>query len=274
MRPLKTSQGLARLVLPLALAAAACGSPVPGATPPAMIRIPVGGVDLDTDFAGLDAKMGGAFVPGVRSGARNCYAEALRSDPNERGEIAFVVKPPPGEGPFLVTLEKRGAIGSALVACVEEVFGSFYHYTDKEPFDSVVGTLRFEPEWITAPAPPTPEEVRAVLDRHYPPPRIVRIVKATLTGAWDDVDSAEVIRSYNYDLDVVFSANGYEADCQHNGPYKVFSRRPFNYSRYAGHSCEIRVRKAGDHASDTATVVYHLRYYPEVGNWELPGRDR
>ena len=283
MRSLKTPLRLAGLALPMALAAARCGAPAPAATrpasgpatasAPATVRIPIGDTDLDVDDMGLEQKMGGAFKLGVRSGANGCYVEALRSDPNAKGEIAFVVKPPPGEGPFLVTLERRGLISDAVVACVERVFGSFYHYTDKEPFDSVEGTLRFAPEWITAPAPPTPEAVRPLLDRRYAPTGTVRIAKATLTSAWDDVErsSSEVLRRYTYDVELVFTANGYEADCHHSGPYKVFSRRPYDASRYAGHSCESHRRKHGDRATDTATVVYHLHYYPSVGSWELPG---
>ncbi|HET9769093.1 MAG TPA: hypothetical protein VFS60_19775 [Thermoanaerobaculia bacterium] len=283
MGSLKTLLRLA-LVLSMAPATALCGRPAPGADPPASgpgasapatVRIPIGDTDLDVDDMGLEQKLGGAFKLGVRSGANSCYVEALRSDPNAKGEIAFVVKPPPGEGPFLVTLERRGLIGDAVVACVEKVFGAFYHYTDKEPWDQVEGTLRFEPEWITAPAPPTPEAVRPLLDRRYAPTGTVRIAKATLTSAWDDVErsSSEVIRRYAYDVDLEFTANGYEADCQHNGPYKVFSRSPYDASRYAGHSCESHAREAGDHASDTAMVVYHLHYYPSVGKWVLPGEE-
>jgi hypothetical protein len=103
---------------------------------------------------------------GTGGGANTCYVEGLRNDPNQKGEIAFVVKPPPGEGRFLVDLETRGSIEKALVACVDEVFGSFYHYTDKLAFDRIVGTLRFEPQWISAPAPPNMTLVRMNRKRH------------------------------------------------------------------------------------------------------------
>lgn len=284
MRSLKTLLGLAGQAVPMALALALSGSPMPGAerpasspsaSAPATVRIPIGDADLDVESMQIEKKMGAAFVPGVRGGANGCYVKALRSDPNAKGEIAFVVKPPPGEGRFLVTLKPQGLIDAAVVACVEKVFGMFYHYVDKEPFDSVEGTLRFAPEWITAPAPPTPEAVRPLLDRRYAPTGTVRIAKATLRSAWDDVErsSSEVLRRYTYDLELVFTANGYEADCQHNGAYKVFSRRPYDASRYAGHRCESHARKAGDHAGDRATVVYHLHYYPSVGKWVLPGEE-
>jgi len=253
-------KSLARLTLPMALAAA--------------VPIPIGGVHLDTDAMGLDAKVGVAFLPGIRSGANACYVEALRKDPNQKGEIAFVLKPPPGEGRFLVELEGKGAIDKTLVTCVEKVFGSFYHYANKEPFDRIEGTLRFEPEWITAPAPPTTEEARAALDRTYSPSDVVRISNAVLrtVSEYSDHSSDEVRRSYVYDLDLVFRADGYEADCQHNGPYKVFSSRPYDASRYAGHMCESHPRKAGDRAVDTAIVVFRLHYYPSVPkSWELVG---
>lgn len=282
MRLLETP--LARLALPIAFAALACCAPTRGADAPppasdpasasasATVRIPIGDVALETDYAGLDEKMGGAFVPGLRSGANACYVEALWNDPNQKGEIAFEVKPPPGEGRFLVALEGRGSIGKALVACVDGVFGAFYHYTSKPAFDRIVGTLRFEPRWISAPPPPTPEEARAALDRSYSPPDIVRITKAVLKSVseYSDRSSSEVRRRYTYDLELVFRADGYEADCQHQGPYKVFSRLPYDPSRYAGHTCENHPRKAGARAVDTATVVFGLTYYPSVASsWKL-----
>lgn len=262
----------------MAFAAVVCCAPTPaGASTSDTVRIPIGGVHLETDYAGLDSKIGGAFVPGLRSGANACYVEALRNDPDQKGEIAFELKPPPGEGRFLVTLEGRGSIDKALVACVDRVFGAFYHYTDKQAFDQIVGTLRFEPQWISAPAPPTPEEARAALDRSYSPPDIVRITNVVLKSVTEDGDrsSSEVYRRYTYDLELVFRTDGYEADCQHQGPYKVFARHPYDPSRYAGHACENHPRKAGDRAVDTASVVFGLTYYPSVASsWKLIGGSR
>jgi hypothetical protein len=280
------SQPLARWTLAMALAAGASCAPTSGADAPpapdpsgasgsAPVRLPIGRVRLDTDYAGLDGKVGGAFVPGLRSGAGSCYVEALRKDPNQKGEIAFEMKPPPGEGRFLVTLEGQGSIDKALVACVDRVFGGFYHYTDKEAFDRIEGTLRFEPEWISAPAPPTPEEARAALDRSYSPPDVVRITNVVQRSVSEESDpsSSAVYRRYTYDLDLVFRADGYEADCQHYGPYKVFAKSPYT-SRYAGHACENHPRKAGDRATDTATVVFGLTYYPSVASsWKWMGGD-
>lgn len=275
---------LARLTLPMALAAALCCAPSPAddgrlaaselasGNTTATVRIPIGDVDLETDDTELDRKIGGAFVPGLRSGANTCYVEALRNDPNQKGDIAFVVRRPLGEGRYLVALEARGSLEKALVACVNGVFGTFYHYTDKLAFDRVEGTLRFEPQWISAPAPPTPEAARAALDRIYSPPDIVRIAKVVLSSVseYSDPSSPEVLRSYVYDLELVFRADGYEANCQHEGPYKIFAKHPYDPSRYAGHTCENHARKAGDRAADTATVVFRLNYYPSVATgWEL-----
>ncbi len=237
------------------------------------IRVPIGDADLDfEEEGGLDEKMGGAFRIGVRSGANQCYVEALARNAGEMGEIAFVVKPPPGEGKLLVDLEAKAAIGPELTACVRKVFGAFHHYrhADEEPFDAIHGTLRFAPEWITAPALPTAAAARAVVERSYAEDGVVRVVdlRETWTSQWGD--SSEVLRSYRYEVELEFTTDGYEADCQHNGPYKVFSRRPFDWSRWAGHTCESRRHQRGDRAQDDAAVLYRLSIYPAVAtSWEL-----
>lgn len=255
-------------LLALAVARARAADPAAAAT----IRVPIGDARLDfEEEAGIDAKLGAAFRTAVRSGADNCYVDALARHEGESGEIAFVVEPPPGEGPFLVDLAPKGGIGPELVACVRQVFGVFYHYANHERFDPVHGTLTFAPEWITAPALPAAAAVRAVVERSYAGEGVVRVVglRETYTSLW--VADSEVHRSYRYDVELEFVADGYEADCQHNGPYKVFSRRPFDWSRWAGHSCESRRHKKGERAKDDATVMYALHYWPAVGDWELHG---
>jgi len=261
-----------RATTALALVALLAVAPCARAAGPAAatIRVPIGDARLDfEEEIGIDAKLGGAFRTAVRSGATNCYVDALARSDGESGEIAFVVAPPPKEGPFLVELAPKGAIGPELVACVREVFGEFYHYESHERFDSIHGTLTFAPEWITAPALPSAAAVRAVVERSYAEDGVVRVVglRETYTSQW--VADSEVLRSYRYDVDLEFVADGFEADCQHNGPYKVFSRRPFDWSRWAGHSCESRRQKKGERAKDDATVTYGLRYYPTVASWEL-----
>jgi hypothetical protein len=270
----------------MTLAAALCCAPAPAAGAPpaapksaggstaATVRIPIGHVRLDTDDT--NRKLGDTFGLVVRSGAKSCYVEALRNDPNQQGEIAFVVRQPAGEGHYLVTLESRGSIEKALVACVDRVFGGLYHYKDEPAFDRVAGTLRLEPEWISAPARPTPEAARAALDQIYSPPDIVRIANVVLRSVSEESDpsSPEVRRTYIFDVDLVFRADGYEADCHHYELYKVFSKGPYA-SRYAGHSCENHPRKAGDRAGDTTRVVFRLNYYPSVAtSWKLVGGSR
>jgi len=239
----------------------------------ATIRVPIGDARLDfEEEAGIDAKLGGAFRTAVRSGANNCYLDALARHEGESGAIAFVVEPPPKEGPFLVDLAPKGAVGPELAACVRKVFGIFYHYASHERFDAVHGTLTLAPEWITAPALPAAAAVRVVVERSYAAEGVVRVVglRETYTSQW--VADSEVLRSYRYDVELEFVVDGYEADCQHNGPYKVFSRRPFDWSRWAGHSCESRRHEKGERAKDDATVMYGLRYYPAVASWELRGQ--
>ena len=229
------------------------------------VRIPVGKADLDVDDMNAERKMGGGFLSAVRNGANTCYTDVLRKDPSQHGEISFVIRPSQGEGHFLVDLQRRGSIGDALVACVDRLFGVFYYYPDKGSFDRIAGTLRFEPEWITAPDPPSPVAARVALERSYSPFDVVRVVNVALQSVMDHTDrtSVAVRRTYTFRVDLVFRTRGYEADCQHGAPYKVFGRRP-HYSPYAGHSCKNHRRRAGDRAVDIATVLYELSYYPSV----------
>src|ERR1044072_6488447 len=264
-----------RVTAPLALVGlltlAAARAPAAGDAAAATIRLPIGDTDLHfEEEAGLDEEVGGPFRLGIRSGANNCYVDALAKNAGESGEIAFVVKPPPGEGKLLVDLEAKAAIGPELTACVRKVFGAFHHYANKEPFDAIHGTLRFRPEWITAPALPTAAAVRAVVERSYAEDGVVRVVdlRETWTSQWGD--SSEVLRSYRYEVQLEFTTDGYEAVCQPNGSYKVLSRKPCDWSCWVGHSCESRRHKKGDRAQDDATVLYRLIIYPHVAaSWEL-----
>jgi len=110
-----------------------------------------GDVAMEVDSTDRDTNMGDTFFVAVKSGANNCYVDALAKSPGQRGEIAFVVKPPPGEGYFVVTIEAKGSISAALAACVREVFGGFYHHADHPAFDSLKGTLTFVPKMIPVP---------------------------------------------------------------------------------------------------------------------------
>jgi hypothetical protein len=253
--------------------AAACARAA-AAPAPVAIRIPVGEARLDSD-GDLEPKLGGAFPLGMRSGANNCYVEALASDDKQRGEITFVARPPRGEGKYLVELEKNGPIGDRLVDCVRRVFDGFYHYTDKEPFDKATGTLRFAPEWISAPAPPGVDAVRAFVEESYDRTKVVRIAKASLRAEMQDVagSDAQVFHHYLFDVEVEFARDGYEVSCSHNGTYKLFGTRPYQ-SRGAGHVCRNVARKAGERVTDTATVSYSLKYYPEVETtWKLSSHE-
>src|SRR5258706_15165171 len=113
-----------RTPLPLAVALAMSVTGWSSATPStaAQFVVPVGDVALDIDEAQIDEKMGGAFVLGLRSGANNCYIGAMFDGPRQDGEISFVVKPPAGEGHYLVTLAKHGDLGDPLLECVRGVF--------------------------------------------------------------------------------------------------------------------------------------------------------
>lgn len=270
MRRITTALALVALCPFAAACVVAAEAP---AGPP--VRVAVGDARLDFEQeAGIDHLLGPAFRTAVRGGADHCYLDALARDEHAAGEIAFVVKPPAGEGPFLVDLAPTGAIGAEVTDCVRKVFGEFYHYADHQRFDAIRGTLTFAPEWITAPALPTAAAVRGVIDKAYAQDDVVRVVGVheTDVSQWVE-DSNTVLRNYRYNVDLEFTTDGYEADCQHNGPYKVFSRRPFDWSRWAGHSCESRRHKRGDHAQDDATVLYALTYWPEVApSWELRGQ--
>jgi hypothetical protein len=269
-----------------ALWAAACAAdtaPADPADPPASgardapspstISMAVGGVHLEIDDADLDKKLGPVFADGVKSGASNCYIEALMKSPGQEGEIAFVVKPPPKEGPYVVALAAKGSLSSALVTCVRTVFGSFYHYADHFAFDQVQGTLRFMPEMIAAPMPPPAAALRAILDQRYATQKIVRVSDVTLKGISHDVDSysGELFRHYYYDVDLEFIANGYQATCHHYATYLVFGTKPYR-TPFAGHHCENTVREIGDHTIDSKVIDLRLSYRPSVAkSWEIRG---
>jgi hypothetical protein len=237
----------------------------------AKVLIPVGDVALDIDVPQIDEKMGGAFVLGLRSGANNCYIESLSVKPGQEGEIAFVVKPPAGEGRFLVTVSPKGTLDPELVACVRGIFDMFYHYENKTPFESVPGTLSFTPRTIAAPPLPTEAELRAALDADYAASKIVRVTNVVQKDASLDDSSNEIFKRYAYEVGLVFVTDGYESACTHYEPYKVFTRGPYK-TPYDGHSCETKPHRAGDHTVDTVRLTYSLKLWPEVGAaWELHG---
>ena len=265
--------------MPGASAAVRSGSPAGSASAPAtaparaeQFQIPVGDAVLDIDEPQIDDKMGGAFVLGLRSGSNNCYVEALSAQPGQQGEIAFVVKPPAGEGKFLVTLTAKGRLETGLVECVRQVFGMFYHYDDKTPFDSIPGTLTFTPRTVAAPPLPTEAEMRAALETEYAASKVVRVSNVVLKAeSLDSGSSNEVFKRYAYAIDLVFVTDGYESACYHYELYKVFTAGPYR-TPYAGHSCESKPHKAGDHTVDTARLTYSLKLWPEIAaEWELHG---
>jgi len=258
------------LLLAVALAMCAAGWRSAAASTAAQFVVPVGDVALDIDGSQIDEKMGGAFVLGLRSGANNCFIAALFDGPRQVGEISFVVKPPAGEGHYLVTLAKHGGLGDPLVECVRGVFGDFYHYRDKVAFDEVRGTLRFTPRLVSAPLPPTDAEIGAVLAAQYAETKVVRVEKVTLASvSLDGGSSSEIFRRSVYAVDLVFVADGYESACTHYELYKVFTARPYK-TPYAGHACESTAHKAGDRTTDTTQLAYRLALWPEVGaRWEL-----
>jgi hypothetical protein len=231
--------------------------------------VAIGKAQLEVDLAGIEEKMGPAFLDGTRSGANNCYIESLTETPAQQGEIAFVLKPPPGEGKYLVTLEATGSISPALVTCVRSVFGGFYHYANHPAFERVAGKLVFAPELIPAPPLPAPAALRAVLDERYARP--VKVVRVTLKGVAHDVEDDELFYHYYYDVDLEFIEDGYEATCQHYETYKVFGTSPHK-TPFAGHSCENQARKAGERTLDRQAINFRLTTYPSIAkSWELLG---
>ncbi len=250
---------------------------VPGGASPAAgaaFRVPVGDVELDIEDSQVDQKMGGAFVLGMRSGATNCFIASLWKEPRQAGAITFVVRPPPGEGRYLVSLQSADTIGKDLSACVQRLFGDFYHYKDKLAFDRLEGTLRFNPRFVDAPAPPADAELRAILDRKYARTAVVSVVEATQTDLSHDADeSTGIFRRYRYDVELEFTADGYETTCRHYGPYKVFGTRPYT-SPGAGHTCTSAPRRRGERARDDAAIDFRLELYPKIGKtWELRSED-
>jgi hypothetical protein len=231
--------------------------------------IATGDVRLDLDYSQIDKLMGGTFVPGVRNGAEHCFVNSLMQSPNQTGQIAFSLEPPAGDGPFRITLDSTGTLDAHVIKCVRSVLSGFYHYANQPAFKNLPGTLLFTPQMRPAPVPPTETVVRTLVDAAYAKQLVVKVVqfelKSTSYGSWNP----DVVRSYSYDVELEFIADGYETNCHYGRSYKVFGPAPYR-TQAMGHVCENQPRKIGEHTVDHGITYFRLTYYPSVAKgWEF-----
>lgn len=231
--------------------------------------IATGNVRLDLDFSQSDRLLGGAFATGVRNGAEDCFVNSLMQSPNQTGQIAFSLEPPAGEGPYRITLDSTGTLDVHVIECVRGVLSGFYHYANKPAFKNLPGTLLFTPQMRPAPLPPTETVVRTLVDAAYAKQLVVKVVKFELKNTFYRSSDSAIVRYYAYDVELEFIADGYETNCYHGGPYKVFGPAPYR-TQAMGHVCENQPRKIGEHTINQGIVYFRLTYYPSVAKgWQF-----
>jgi hypothetical protein len=237
----------------------------------AAFAIATGSVTLDIDVPNPEKFMGPIFVRDVKDRSTGCYVDSLMRKPDQRGEVAFTIKPPAGEGSFLFTVDAKGTLEPEVVECVRKILGGFYHYAEHPSFDKLNGRLRYEPKMVAAPDPPTEEVVRKMLARSYGD-RVVKMTGFKLKSTAYDYSPPEVLRRYFYAVDLEFTVDGEESICKHWNTYKVFTQAHYE-NKYDGHSCESHSRKRGDRTSDSGELTFHIPYEPAMGRGWMLGDD-
>lgn len=59
---------------------------------------------------------------------RSCYAEALRTNPDQQGTIVFEVRPPDRTGPVESLILDSSGLSADLVECIRSSFGAIAYY--------------------------------------------------------------------------------------------------------------------------------------------------
>ena len=211
----------------------------------------------------------GTITPGSVEGipdwtmdnVRSCYAEGLRLDPDQQGELVFAVRPPEQTGPVEALILASSGLSTDLVECIRSSFGTIHHYVGSGRTQQAVSdTLRLTRVVTQACEPPTARAVERVASGRYGESGVVDLTDLDVTVVQHRVsvyDPSLVLRFMVADVELTFNRDGYEGQCYHHNEYKVFSADPIE-AEGVGHVCESIRRRRGDRVSDTITVVFGL----------------
>ena len=192
---------------------------------------------------------------------RSCYAEGLRLNPDQQGELVFAVRPPEQSGPVEARVLASSGLSANLVECVRASFGTIHHYVGfGRAQQAVSDTLRLTRAVTQACEPPTARAVERVASGRYGEYGVVDLTGLDVTVVQHRVseyDPSLVLRYMAADVELTFNRDGYEGQCYHYNEYKVFSADPIE-AEGAGHVCESVPRRRGEKVSDTITVVFEL----------------
>ena len=183
---------------------------------------------------------------------RSCYAEGLRLNPDQQGELVFAVRPPEQTGPVEARVLASSGLSADLVDCVRASFGTIHHYVGSgRAQQSVSDTLRLTRTLSQACEPPTARAVERVASGRYGEYGVVDLTDLDLTVVQHRVseyDPSLVLRYMVADVELTFNRDGYEGRCYHYNEYKVFSADPIE-AEGAGHACESVHHRRGDKVS-------------------------
>lgn len=192
---------------------------------------------------------------------RSCYAEGLRTDLNQEGEIRFTVIPPETTGPVEATVVSANGLSAELVECIRSSFGTIHHYVDSGRRQLAVSeTLSLTRRVEQVCEPPSTKVIKRILASRYEESGVVAVSTinvARLYHAVSEIDADQVQRYVVVDVELVFSREGYEGQCYHGNEYKVFSRAPVE-PEGMGHVCTSIHHKKGEKVSDTEFLVFEL----------------
>ncbi len=187
----------------------------------------------------------------------DCYTASLRTNPAQRGSLAFTVVPPAAAGNVEVDLKSEGSLQPDVVNCARGALQSIYHYPKGRRQPKLSATVTLEPELIQAPAPPTDKLARRLAAVRYAEAGVVEIVEYTTESIGHRSMLGDLVREMRYRLKLRFVRDGYEGLCVHHAQYKRFEVDPVK-PRGAGHMCDSKPRKKGDETDDSGVHYFHL----------------
>jgi hypothetical protein len=104
-----------------------------------------------------------------------------------------------------------------------------------------------------------------VVAQRYAKEGVVKVVDFHVDGVVHHLSSPSFLRRYSYGLQLEYLTAGWEADCQHNGRWKVLSRER-HQNDGAGVMCTDTEHAAGDRVADGGSINFTLT----SRGWEAP----